>query len=160
MFLESFIMSKYMLVLLQVLIIFATASVMNHLNQTNRIETITQNNLPCLRELARWESRIDAPTSAVFSHDSSMLALSLNDNLVEILDPLTLVNIRTLQVAEIYGGRLQFSPDDSTLLLYRPNGAYMVWDVHTGEQIAHVVNPPMQGVFEVSAELTTYVVRI
>lgn len=141
-----------------VVILFSFTLAANTFPQNTALvwEVITPENAQNLVEIAHWERISNGYVAADFSPDSQILALSLNNGVVQLLTTQTLEVIRTLGNADNWGDSLIFSDDGSRLLLSKQNGTYTLWDVESGNVLASADYSDQNVVFWPSLNLQKY----
>jgi WD40 repeat protein len=98
-------------------------------------EPITSDNVDSLEILANWQGVENSFVTASFNSDSSLLALVLNDGVIQLLSFPSLEPYSTLDGVDFEATQVKFSRDNSRLMLSDFYGNYGFWEVDTGEII-------------------------
>lgn len=122
-------------------------------------DVISPDNVEELEALRSWQSGDEGFVAGTFSHAGDLLALALNDGVVKLIDTASWEVISVLEGANLEGTQIQFSRDDSRLMLSHWDGMIRVWDLTAGELILSVDAPSTYTWYEIDADLRNYWTR-
>jgi len=119
-------------------------------------DVISPDNVAELEVLHSWQSSGEGLVAGAFSHAGDFFAIALNDGVVQLLDTTSWEVVSVLDGANLEGTRIQFSRDDSRLMLSHWDGMIRVWELETGELLLSVDAPFTYTWYEVDADLQVY----
>ncbi len=126
-------MRKYFVLAVAILAMLMTAHAQNQYITPS--ERIVYENIDRLELLASWQRPDNGLVAASFSPDSSLLALVINNGVIQLLNFPSLEPYSTLSGVNFEASQVKFSRDGSRLMLSNFYGNYGFWNVDTGELI-------------------------
>lgn len=122
-------------------------------------DVISPDNIEELEVLHSWQGSEDGFVAAAFSHTGDLFAIALNDGVVQLIDTTSWEITSVLEGADLEATRIEFSRDDSRLILAHWDGMSRVWDLETGELMLSVDAPYTYTWSETDADLQVYWTR-